>query len=178
MAFSVCIPRVFPNITEQFIRHTFESYKLGIVSHVDIVKKVNRYNDNYNMVFVHFKVWYANVSATNLREKIENPNVVAKLVYDDPWYWIIIPNTSYKRENTFYNKLNDITKHTTRQVLEYCVNILERLDKKIERQTNNKNSYDIEKGKCNFSDHVILVDQPQPKPVTERQHYSNILCDN
>ena len=46
------------------------------------------------MVFVHFKEWYSNSAAVHFRERVENPEVDAKLVYDDPWHWIVLPNKS------------------------------------------------------------------------------------
>ena len=97
--FSVCIPRIFNNIPTSKIVKTFESLDLGEVESVDIVMKTGKNNEPIKMAFVHFHQWYDNSGANNLRQKIEDPNCEAKLVYDDPWYWIVLPNTSEHKDN-------------------------------------------------------------------------------
>ncbi len=97
--FSVCIPRIFNNIPTSKIVNTFESLNLGEVESVDIVMKTGKNNEPIKMAFVHFHQWYDNSGANNLRQKIEDPNCEAKLVYDDPWYWIVLPNTSEHKDN-------------------------------------------------------------------------------
>lgn len=97
--FSVCIPRIFNNIPVSKIVSTFESLNLGKVERVDIVLKRDYNNEPIKMAFVHFYKWYNNTAANNLRKKIEDPNYEAKLVYADPWYWIILPNRS---EDDYY----------------------------------------------------------------------------
>ena len=94
-AFSVCIPRVFNNIPNKKIISTFENLKLGKVKNMDIVWKTGRDGSSFKMVFIHFSEWNMNSSAAKtFRENVENPNVEAKLVYDDPWHWIVLPNKS------------------------------------------------------------------------------------
>ena len=106
--FSVYIPRIFNNIPTEKIVKTFELLNLGKVEKVDIIMKTNQNGNNIKMAFVHFSEWYTNSAATNFRENIENPNIDAKLVYDDPWYWIVFPNTSpMKNSNATYIS-NDI----------------------------------------------------------------------
>ena len=93
--YSVYIPRVFSNITEDNIRNIFSIMDIGEVSRVDFISKENSKGEKYNMVFVWFSHWNdENSAAMNLKEKIEDPNTQAKFVYDDPWYWILLPNTS------------------------------------------------------------------------------------
>jgi len=93
--YSVYIPRVFSNITEDNIRNIFSKLDIGEVSRVDFIAKENSKGEKYNMVFVWFSHWNdENSAAMNLKERIEDPNTQAKFVYDDPWYWILLPNTS------------------------------------------------------------------------------------
>ena len=108
--FSVCIPRIFNNIPTSKIVKTFESLDLGEVESVDIVMKTGKNNEPIKMAFVHFHQWYDNSGANNLRQKIEDPNCEAKLVYDDPWYWIVLPNTSEHKDNININTNIDISK--------------------------------------------------------------------
>ena len=99
--YSICIPRIFNNIPDNKITSTFENLNLGIIKNIDIVRKISRDGTVLKMAFVHFESWnYYNSSAVNLRNKIEDPTVVAKLVYDDPWHWILLPNTSNVSTNS------------------------------------------------------------------------------
>ena len=88
---SIYIPRVYGNIPERFIQETFEDLDLGVVSNIQCVKR----EGNAYMAFVHFKSWNTtNPAAVNLAKKVNDPNAQARVVYDDPWYWILLPNTS------------------------------------------------------------------------------------
>jgi hypothetical protein len=100
--FSVCIPRIFANIPDKKIIHTFEYLNLGKVDKMDIVYKIGVDGSEYKMAFIHFSRWYCNSAAENLRRRIEDPNLEARLAYDDPWYWIVLPNNSKTRKNTSY----------------------------------------------------------------------------
>ena len=99
--YSIYIPRVFNNISNQKIINAFEKYELGTISSIDVKHKTGLDGSCYKVVFIHFSNWNQdNSSAINLRERIENPEKEARLIYDDPWYWILLPNTSvWKQEN-------------------------------------------------------------------------------
>lgn len=98
--FSVYIPRIFDNIPTHKIVNTFELLDLGKVDKIDIILKTNTNGTNIKMAFVHFSEWYTNSAAINFRQNVENPNIDAKLVYDDPWHWIVLPNVSAMKENS------------------------------------------------------------------------------
>ena len=116
--FSVCIPRIFHNIPNKKIVSTFEILKLGKVKNMDIVWKTGRDGSSFKMAFIHFSEWnMCNSAARNFRDQVEDPSVDAKLVYDDPWYWLVLPNNSttiinsYKTGSTYSipTSLNDIS---------------------------------------------------------------------
>lgn len=90
---SVFIPYVFPNVSKERIAAAFESNTLGIVDRVDLVAKIDANGKYYNYAFVHFSHWCNNEHASRFLEKLEDPSKQARLVYDDPWYWIVLPNT-------------------------------------------------------------------------------------
>ena len=92
--FSVYIPRIFNNIPNKKIADVFEKLGLGEVSTMDIIYKTGSDGSKYKMAFIHFANWFNTSVALNFRNKIENPDIEAKLVYDDPWYWIVLPNSS------------------------------------------------------------------------------------
>lgn len=89
------------------ITYSFERLNIGKVERIDSVIKISQEGYKYRMAFIHFEYWNTNNDAAiNLREKIENPNKEARLVYDDPWYWLLLPNnSSYKEES---NKLENL----------------------------------------------------------------------
>lgn len=100
-AYSLCIPRIFNNIPDNKITSTFENLNIGKIKSIDIIDKIGRDGSTFKMAFVHFESWnYYNSSAVNLRKQIEDPNLVAKIVYDDPWHWILLPNTSNVASDT------------------------------------------------------------------------------
>jgi glutamate/tyrosine decarboxylase-like PLP-dependent enzyme len=108
---SLYIPHVFKNIDEARIAHIFDSLLLGKVSHVDFVPKTDRCGKSYNAVYVHFNYWYNTVAAANFQEKVRNPEKEARLVYDEPWYWVVLENKSNRvvfDEQEEENELDEI----------------------------------------------------------------------
>jgi hypothetical protein len=95
---SVFIPRAFVNITKQRIAETFDKLDLGIVEKIDFVRKNGR-NGAYNSVYIHLKYWLKSDASRQFRDRLYNSQEGAKLVYDDPWFWIVLPNTSVKPDN-------------------------------------------------------------------------------
>ena len=117
-AFSVCIPRIFHNIPNKKIVSTFETLNMGKVKNMDIVWKTGRDGSSFKMAFIHFSEWnMCSSAARNFRDQVEDPRVDAKLVYDDPWYWLVLPNNSttiinsYKSGTTYSipTSLNDVS---------------------------------------------------------------------
>ena len=79
---SLCIPRVFPNISEARIRKTFEDIFIGRIEKIDIIK-----GDKFNRVFVHLS-WNNTPDALYVRNQVMTGKDV-KVVYDGPWYWMV-----------------------------------------------------------------------------------------
>ena len=83
---SLCIPRVFPNISEFRIRTTIEALNLGSVDRIDMVERRAENGTKYNQVFVHFKTWNKYDTAVKARDQLIAGKEI-KIIYDDPWYW-------------------------------------------------------------------------------------------
>jgi hypothetical protein len=79
---SLCIPRVFPNISETRIRKTFEDIFIGRIEKIDIIK-----GDKFNRVFIHLS-WNNTSDALYVRNQVMTGKDV-KVVYDEPWYWMV-----------------------------------------------------------------------------------------
>lgn len=94
---SLCIPRVFPNITWKRVKDVFEDLGLGEVERVDMVNKTNRDGERFKRVFVHFKRWNRNDTALQVKEKVLSGDSI-KVVYDDPWFWKVFKSNAPKPE--------------------------------------------------------------------------------
>ena len=86
---SLCIPRVFDNITWQRVKEVLEvDYKLGKVERVDMVPMKNDKGDTFKRVFVHFTAWETSEEITKYRTALLDGEMI-QVTYDDPWYWKI-----------------------------------------------------------------------------------------
>ena len=103
--YSVFIPRVFSNIRANRIGDTFHNLNIGDVEKVDLVAKTSKNGDSYNMAFVHFKGFYDTQAATDFRKEVEDPEIKAKLVYEEPWFWLVLPFE--KKEKPVNEAFND-----------------------------------------------------------------------
>lgn len=92
---SLYIPHVFANISKEFIAETFENLRIGKVINIDFVSKLGK-DAQYNTAYVHFEYWYENTAAYNFQERVLNPEKEARLIYDEPWYWIVLENKAKK----------------------------------------------------------------------------------
>jgi hypothetical protein len=90
---------VFANISKKVVADTFDNLRIGNVKRVDFVHKRNA-SGEYNAVYIHFNYWHDNVAARNFQERVLNPNMEARIVYDEPWYWVVLANKAQKADST------------------------------------------------------------------------------
>lgn len=83
---SLCIPRVFNNITETRIRQVFDDLALGKINRIDIKERKSEKGDSFKRVYVHFDKWFWNENAQAARRKLVSGKEI-KIVYDNPWFW-------------------------------------------------------------------------------------------
>ena len=83
---SICIPRVFSNITEERVRRAIDSFGAGKISKIDLVERVNHTGEKYKRVFIHFEYWYETPRARKAKEEILQGKEI-KIMYDNPWFW-------------------------------------------------------------------------------------------
>ena len=97
---SVYIPRVFNNITAERITQVFQNLELGRVHHVDFVPRLG--DNQAKMAFVHFEYWNTtNTACQHLLERIHDPSREARVVYEDPYYWLLLPNHNDNATNMY-----------------------------------------------------------------------------
>lgn len=109
MSYSLFIPRVFTNITKERITDVFRSLEIGEVVRVDLVCKQS-HNGDYNSVYIYMN-GFDTIASRNFISRVEETGKQGvKLVYDEPWYWIVLKNLSPKPENN--NSNNGARKQT------------------------------------------------------------------
>jgi hypothetical protein len=87
------------------VAETFENLRIGNVKRVDFVYKRGS-NGDFNAAYIHFNYWYDNVAACNFQERVLNPNREARIVYDEPWYWIVLENKTKKTSTGRKQRIN------------------------------------------------------------------------
>jgi len=95
---SLCIPRVFPNITEKRIAFVIRDVGLGEIARIDMVPKTAEDGTKFQRVFIHFKRWSDSESAQRARERVLGGKEI-KIIYDDPWFWKLSANRAVARTN-------------------------------------------------------------------------------
>jgi hypothetical protein len=91
---SLCIPRVFPNITETRIRKVINDLNMGDIERIDMVSKTTEKGEKFNRVFIHFRKWASDGNAAIARERLVNGKEI-KIVYDEPWFWKV---SAYRKD--------------------------------------------------------------------------------
>lgn len=93
---SLYIPRVFANISEERIIKIIEKdIELGKVNNIDIVSKIGSNGQKYNGVYIHFEYWNETATTINFQARIMEGES-AKIVYEDPWFWLVLENKGKK----------------------------------------------------------------------------------
>ena len=88
---SLCIPRVFNNITEERIHNVFNQLMIGEINHIDIVARKNEKGESFKRVYIHFTKWFINSQALEARNKLILGKEI-KIVYENPWFWKVSAN--------------------------------------------------------------------------------------
>jgi hypothetical protein len=50
----------------------------------------------YNAAYIHFEFWCDTIANRNLQARICDPTKEARIVYDEPWHWIVLENKARK----------------------------------------------------------------------------------
>jgi hypothetical protein len=89
---SLCIPRVFANVSEERIIRCWELL-LGVEpenGYIDRIDRIRQHDEadgyDYWRVFIHFNEWPDTPSSNEIRHRILQGET-CKVVYDEPWWW-------------------------------------------------------------------------------------------
>jgi hypothetical protein len=92
-AISLCIPRVFNNITEAKVYNVFNKLNIGKIHSINMIERTNKKGKMVKCVFINFDYWYLNERSQMRNQLLSGKEI--QIVYDDPWFW----NVSIKRNN-------------------------------------------------------------------------------
>jgi len=96
---SLYIPHVFANYDNEFVTEVFTNLGIGKVNHIDFVLKSGKDGKEYNSVYIHFDFWFEHPEAREFQERVLSQKKEARVIYDEPWYWIVLENKSRKVES-------------------------------------------------------------------------------
>ena len=91
---SLYIPYVSPEITREDIIEEFMKQKIGSITRIDFVPKMDKKGDYYHCAFLHFEYWFENQVTIHIQKRLQNLELETRIVYDDPWFWVIKENKS------------------------------------------------------------------------------------
>jgi hypothetical protein len=143
---SLYIPHVFGNVTKEYMMETIEFQGLGKVKHIDFVEKMGKNGKTYNSAFVHFDFWNDNITVTHFQERVKDLNKEARIVYNDPWFWVCFENKGKKHtpgERKERINLNDLyDNNSISNVFEFeeeknevnAINLPQELEDQFERE--------------------------------------------
>jgi hypothetical protein len=95
---SLFIPHIFANYRKEDVIKVFEDKQIGKVNHIDYIKKFNNGTDYY-AAYIHFDFWYENSESVKLNKDVLDPKKEARIMYEEPWYWIVLENKTPQKMN-------------------------------------------------------------------------------
>ena len=93
---SLYIPHIFANYSKSDVVKVFEDLSIGKVKSIDFISKMDKGGKPFNAAYIHFEYWFDNIAASNFQERVLNPKKEARLMYEDPWFWLVLENTGRK----------------------------------------------------------------------------------
>ena len=96
MNISLYIPHIFANYSKDDVAEVFENQNIGKVKNIDFISKLGQDGKPFSAAYIHFDHWFNNTAAANFQERVLNPEKEARLMYEDPWYWIVLENKARK----------------------------------------------------------------------------------
>ena len=135
---SLCIPRVFQNITRERIIGVFSELNLGEIHHIDMIRKTNEKGESFNRVFVHFRRWGTSENAVRARQRILSGKEI-KIIYDEPWFWKVSENKVHQRPMPTMQFCGDATQPFANQQfvqpsVQYIPNVQQLVDDALKEQ--------------------------------------------
>jgi len=90
---SIYIPRMYANISFEKVAKVFHELDLGLAHSADFHFYESKSGEHLKSAFVFFSEMYDTTQTKNFIAKLEN-NEAAKIVYNDPKYWVCLKNNN------------------------------------------------------------------------------------
>ena len=167
---SLCIPRVFQNITREKVFSIIEQLELGEIERIDMVQKVSNNDDKFQRVFIHFTRWNSSPESLKTRQYLLSGNII-KIVYQDPWFWKVSANHSISHNIPSIKNEKNIINSDTKPFIDFS-------DSNSENDTNLCN---LKQSKKLFEDDTgFIVQHKYNKKINKNRFYDKNIneCDN
>ena len=81
MTISICIPKLYRNVTKNTIKSILDNHNFGTIKKIDVVQ-----SGKNKIAFVHYSSWNNNEKSIKVKNILENGNDF-KIMYNMPWFW-------------------------------------------------------------------------------------------
>ena len=173
---SVFITRIHrDDANEDYIKQVFYDQEIAHVRRIDFTKRRDKSADGhvYYQAKVYFHYWFKNQIAYNLQQRILMPgNYGGRVVYADPWYWIVLKNCNpmtemelcinerlEEMEKNMYKRMKRLDRHVS--VLQTDVDTLKEKEKAHKPNTHIKYYY---------------FEEPAPAPAPAHSNGARVDC--
>ena len=93
---SLYIPHIFANYTKDDVAQIFEDQNICKIKNIDFISKFGQDGKPFSAAYIHFDHWFNNTAAANFQERVLDAEKEARIMYEDPWYWIVLENKARK----------------------------------------------------------------------------------
>jgi hypothetical protein len=93
---SLYIPHIFANYSKDDVAQIFEDQNIGKIKNIDFISKFGQDGKPFSAAYIHFDHWFNNQAAANFQERVLDAEKEARIMYEDPWYWIVLENKARK----------------------------------------------------------------------------------
>ena len=128
----IYIPNISKEIGTDFIIDQFKKLDIANVNYIHLKKK----DELYNTATIYMDSWHHNQVVENLQDRINNPDLIARLIYDDPLYWELYNKAEIFQESTsIAGKLTQLENKLdkTNELLEVQAKEIQNLSKSFEQ---------------------------------------------
>ena len=130
---SIFIPTMLPYIKPEHIVDLFRNLDIAEVDTIEFTDKMAKNTFTpYKTAHIYFKFWHDTDAARTLQANIESATKEkpAKIVYDDPFSWILIKNTRQQQQPSSIIRRVKQDIH----VLEDIISVLSEENKKLHEE--------------------------------------------
>ena len=171
---SLCIPRVFENMTKKRVLDTIQELGLGEIDHIDMVPRTSEKGEKFQRVFIHFRRWSSTSDAIRARERLLTGKDI-KIIYDDPWFWKVSANRCASTGATTSTAVRPAVRPATKPSIDFNddndkdVDAISKMKMRNERNERNERNNNV----SNRASEHTQKPTGGPKPVSKYNNNNN-----